>query len=188
MVQAIGLVHVRDQQVRTAVIVIITPGDTLAAAVVANAGRVGDVGERAIAVIAVELSAVARVGFFGLEFASDIKVDMPVAVEVGPGSGLGGDRIAQASDDRHIGEPAMSVVAQQRGPSGALPTAAQEQDVEVTVVVVVGVVTIQGPDLRIEAGAGGTVVEGAVAAVDEQGDSPASDQRSSKRRRVAHRR
>ena len=43
---------------------------------------------------------------------------MPVAVEVGPGGGLRGDRLAQAGGDRHVGEPAISFVAQQRGPSG----------------------------------------------------------------------
>ena len=53
-------------------------------------------------------------------------------------------------------------------PQGRLPGAAEEQDVEVAVVVEVGAGDVQGVDLLVQARAGRAVLEGAVAAVDEE--------------------
>src|SRR5262249_36900004 len=100
---------------------------------------------------------------------SDVQVHMPVAVVVSPGGGLRGDRVAEAGGDRDVDEPAVSLVTQQRGTARGFPPAPQQQDVQVAVVVVIGVVAIKGPDLRLEARAGGTVLERAVSEIDEQG-------------------
>ena len=56
----------------------------------------------------------------------------------------------------------------QREPHRVLPGAAQEQDVEVAVVVEIGAGDVEGVDLVGEAGRGRPILERAVAAVDEQ--------------------
>ncbi len=94
---------------------------------------------------------------------------MSVAVEVSPGGGLGSNGDAQPGGDRHVGEAAVALVAEQRRPSGRLPPSSQQQNVEIAIIVVVGVVAIQGPNLHIEPRSGGAILESAVATIDEKG-------------------
>ena len=75
--------------------------------------------------------------------AADEQVDQAVVVVVAPGGRLGRDRLGQPAGDRHVIEGAVSPVPQQRKPQRLLPAAAQQQHVQVAVVVEVGAGTFK---------------------------------------------
>ena len=60
------------------------------------------------------------------------------------------------------------LIPQEREPQRLLPAPAQQQDVEIAVVVEVGAGDVQRVDLVAEAGRGGPILERAVAPIDEQ--------------------
>ena len=100
--------------------------------------------------------------------AADEHVDQAVVVVVAPGGRLGRDRLGQAAGDRDVVEAAVPLVPQQREPQRRLPGAAQQQDVEIAVVVEIGAGDVQGVDLVAETGRGRPILERAVTTVDEQ--------------------
>ena len=57
-----GAFHVRDEQVEPAVVVVVAPGRPLRPSIVLDAGRGGDVDERAVSLVVIEPAVVPRVG------------------------------------------------------------------------------------------------------------------------------
>jgi hypothetical protein len=80
---------------------------------------------------------------------ADEQVQEPVVVDVGPDRRLRpGRRLRQAARHGDVGERPVAVVAQQRLPLRRFPAATQHQDVEMAVVVVVGLDDVQPAKLR----------------------------------------
>ena len=75
VVQPAGRVEVRDEEVEPAVAVVVAPGRPLGHALVDDAGRGGDVLERAVALVVVEPAAVGGVGRFAVVLAADEEVE-----------------------------------------------------------------------------------------------------------------
>ena len=138
VIQARRLAQVGDEEVGPAVVVVVAPGDPLAEPIVGHAGGGGDIDERAVAPIVVEPAPVATVRALGIELARDVEVDVAVVVVVGPAGRLRGDRLAEPGREGDVLESAAAI-AQQRHPPRDFPGASEHQDVELAVVVEVGV-------------------------------------------------
>ena len=110
-------------------------------------------------------------GCVGVELAGDVEVDVAVVVVIGPAGRLCGDRLAEAGRQGDVFEDAAAI-AQKRHPPRRFPGASQHQDVEIAVVVEVGVAGVQRQDLVGQAGLVRDVLEGAVAAVAQQQRPP----------------
>ena len=167
VIEPIAVGQVGDVEVGQAVVVVVAPGHSLAEPIVGHAGRDGDVLEGAVAAIVVEPAQVAKVGAAGVELAGDIEVDVAVVVVVGPAGRLRGDRLAEAGRQGDVLENAAAV-AQERHPPRHFPGASKHQDVEIAVVVEVGVAGVQRQDLVGQAGLVRDVLEGAVAAIAQE--------------------
>ena len=96
MVEPARLAHVRDEEVEPAVAVVVAPGRSLGAPLVGDAGRDGDVDERAVTAVVVEPAAVAGVArrrrrcAAGRQIlAADEEVDQAVVVIIAPRGRLG---------------------------------------------------------------------------------------------------
>ena len=84
----------------------------------------------------------------GLSLTGDEQVEPAVIIVIGPGRRIGIDRLQQAGFGSHVGEAAIAVIAQQRGPDRVRkPSAARDEDVEAAVVVVVGLIADQAAEL-----------------------------------------
>src|SRR5688572_3556645 len=139
-VKEVRAAEVRDIQIRPAVVVVVDGGDALVEAATVDAGRRGDVLERAVAVVAEQLRRPV--------FVADEQIEKAIVVDIGPGRGLrAGQHLRQSARDRHVGKGAVAVVAQQRLALRHLPPAAQHQNVEMAVVVVVGLQDVQAAEL-----------------------------------------
>ena len=105
-----------------------------------------DVLEGAVAAVAEQLRRTVLV--------ADEQIDEAVVVDVGPRRRLrAGGRAGQAARDRHVGERAVAVVAEQRLALRRLPPAAQHEHVLAAVVVVVGLQQVQPAELARQPGA-----------------------------------
>ena len=102
---------------------------------------------------------------------ADVEVDVAVVVVVGPGAGLRREeQLVDAGREGDVEEPAAALVAQQRAGLPAArrqPGAAQDEDVEIAVVVVVGLHHVEAADEPVEPGFLGAFGERAVAVVVE---------------------
>ena len=107
-----------------------------------------------------------------MAFATEVEIEQAVAVDVGPGGGLAGpEDVREAGFDRHVGEHAGAVVAQEAGAPGAVvvgPRAAGGEGVDVAVVVVVGDGEVQAARDGGHARSIGRIAEVAVAHGQEQ--------------------
>ena len=108
---------VGDVDVEVAVIVEVARRDALAVPVVADAGGVGDVRERAVTVVAIQLRrvvAAGRVRHLESRLVADEQIEIAVVIKVAPRGGLGrpGGR-RQARMACHVGERSVAVVAHQ---------------------------------------------------------------------------
>ena len=101
-----------------------------------------------------------------------VQVDKSVIIVVRPGTRLAGDRLDQACGGSDVLERAVATVAQQRRTLGPFPAASEQQEVEIAVVVVVGVGRVGGPDLVSQTGRLRQILEGAVSTVEEEPRSP----------------
>ena len=90
-----------------------------------------------------------------------------VIVVVTPARRFGRDRLGQAGSDRHVLEDPASLVPQQREPCWLFPGAAHQQNVEVAVVIKVGMGDIEDEDLVAQVRPGRAILEGTVTIVDE---------------------
>ena len=142
--------EVRGVEVRIAVVVVVAEDDALDVLADLDPGGRGDVGEPAVAVVAVELAGrvellprIRRVVGIGTVLVADVEVEVAVVVGVAPGGGLRRTTMLgqPARGEGDVGEPPGAVVAQQRPGVASRPPqpgAAQDVDVEVAVVVEVG--------------------------------------------------
>ncbi len=150
--------HVRRVEVGEAVVVVVAPRHALGEGVAGDAGADGDILEGAVAPVAIEPA--------GRQLVSDVDIDPAVVVVVGPGRRVGGEHaVGETGRPGHVGEHAGAVVAQQRVAHRDLPATAMDEQVEIAVVVVVGVAGVEAAQLRRQARGLGAVLEGAVAAV-----------------------
>lgn len=108
---------------------------------------------------------------FGVVFVADEEVEVAVVVEVGPGGGLGGAEGEEAGADGDVFKGAVAAVVEEREgvfAEAAPPGTAEDEEVGVAVVVVVGGDEIEAAEFVGEAGCGGAIGEGAVAVVVEE--------------------
>ena len=91
-------------------------------------GLLGDVGERAVAVVAQQLA------FAAIEAqARDVEIDETVVVVIAGGDGEGVDGFVEAGADRDIGESAVAVVVIET----AAAVRGSDRDIQIAVVVVI---------------------------------------------------
>ena len=161
--------EVGDEEIGIAVVVVVAPGDGLGEADVLDARLLRHLGEAAGAVVLEELR---RVEVLARRLGADVEVEVAVAVVVLEVGGLRRiDAIGEARGRGDVDEPPrgpIEVVAQERLPdlAGVVhPGAAQHQDVDVAVVVVVGVDQVETAELRGEAPLLRDVLEPALAVV-----------------------
>ena len=109
--------QVVEEQVGIAVVVVVDPGAALAEPLrlALHAGPGGDLLERAVAPVVIEA--------VGLALAGDEEVEPAVVVVVGPGGGVGIDRVEQAGFLGDVGEPA----ARRRCAAGSAASAMRSQ-------------------------------------------------------------
>ena len=100
-----------EEQVGITVVVVVDPGATLAElrGVALHARLGGDFLKRTVTLVAIET--------VGLPLAADEQVDPAVVVVIGPGRGVGIDRVHHPRLLGDVGKAAGAVVSQQRGPS-----------------------------------------------------------------------
>ena len=138
--QRVGATEVRHVEFRPAVVVDVSGRHALGVTGPVDAGARRDVLERAVALVQEQLG--------GAVLVADKQVHEPVVVDIGPHRRLrAGGRPGQAARLCDVGERAVAVVAQQRLALGDHPRAAQGEDVEAAVVVVVGLHDVQPAEL-----------------------------------------
>ncbi len=158
--------QVGDVQVRATVVVVVAPHGALDEADDGDPGLAGDVRERAVPVVVPQLARVRRLA--DRRFVSHEQVDPPVVVVVGPGAGL---RRMERQEPGLLGdivERPVAAVAQERVGEPALlaePRAAQDEHVEVAVVVVVRMHRVEPADDAGKAGRSAPILERPVPAV-----------------------
>ena len=176
VVQAARLAHVRDEEVEPAVAVVVAPGRALGATLVGDARRRGDVHERAVAAVVIEPATIAGVAGLrttGRRREGDThhrrtrrpvrrcrsRPRRPTRLRSAPPG-----RLATVTSSK----PPSPLLRKQREPERRFPGPAQQQDIEIAVVVEVGPGDVQGVDLVAETGRGRPILERAVAPVDVQ--------------------
>ena len=137
--------------------------------VLVNTGVGGHIGEGAVALVLKELAG----GYKGVGgFVADVEVEIAIEVVVAPGGGLGWVVVfPQAGCKGRVEEGAITRIPQQG--IGVLtvfaePSPAQDEQVEVAVVVVVGLDQVEPPQQPVEVGRLGLVRKGAVPPVVEK--------------------
>ena len=141
-------VQVVEEQVGIAVVVVVDPGAALAEAcrLALHAGLGGDLLERAVALVVIET--------VGLLLAADEQVEPAVVVVIGPGRGVGIDRVQQPGLLGDVGEAARRrcCASRRRPDRPGEPGPARDEDVQAAVVVVVGLIADQPAELVGHAG------------------------------------
>src|SRR5687767_776522 len=114
-------------------------------------------------------------------FVTDEQIQVAGEVEIGPAGRVGRMQRAEAGGERHVLEGSVSAVVQQRAGKHAAvaePGAAHDEDVLVSVVVVVGVPAVRTTDDSFEPGCVGTVDVSAPTVSDEEMDRMIESPRS----------
>jgi len=127
-------------------------------------------GERAVTIVSIQFAGVG-LAFAGGGFVADEEVEMAVVVVVEPSGRLRGIEAEEAGFLGDVGEGAVAVVAEERVGIAAHvgePGAAEDEDIDEAVVVVVGLDQVEPAGEAEEAGFGGALGEGGVAVVDEE--------------------
>lgn len=143
----ISPVHHRDVEVRPAVIVEVAPRRALHKPQVCQTAALSHLAEGAIVIIVEKLR---RMRIIRARLVPNKEVEPPITVEVRPRRRLRRVQGHQPRCLRHIVEGAIAVVAQQRhrvAPLLAPPSAAQNQNVRMSVIVVVRLYEIESSDL-----------------------------------------
>jgi hypothetical protein len=100
------------------------------------------------------------------QLVADEQIEPAVVVEIEPRHRMRRiDRAGEACLARHIGESAIAVVAQQRVAHRDLPAAAMDEEIEMAVVVVVGLRGVEAAQLRQQPRRLGAILERPVAVV-----------------------
>ena len=150
--------HVRRVEIGEPVVVVVAPRHALGEGIAGDTGSDRHVLERAVVLVAIEAAR--------RQLVADVEVDPAVVVVVGPRRRVRREHaVGEAGGLGHVGEYAVTVVAQQRVAHRNLPAAAVDEQVEIAVVVVVGVAGVQAAELGSEPGRLGAILEGAVALV-----------------------
>jgi hypothetical protein len=127
-VEEVRLARVGDKEVEVAVPVVVGPRTGVGVAVVADNVAFGDLGERAVAVVAEQAVVL-------LLLVGDEKIEVAVAVVIAPGAA---GRVVPLGRDRAVldrGERAVAVVAVEKV---LLPVPVGDEEIEMAVAVVVG--------------------------------------------------
>ena len=151
----------REVEVDPAVVVVVAPGGALDEAHLVQADRRGDLGERAVPVVAEQLAGMER----HARLVRDEQVDQPVVVEVAPAGARGRMEAEQARRLGHVLEGPVSTVPERRVrvlPRLPQPGTAHHVDVAPAVVVEVRVRHVEAAELSLQPSLGRAVPEGAV--------------------------
>ena len=165
-IEPVRILQIRNVQVGESVGVVVAPRDRFGEAVVGDTRVRGDVGERAVPVVAEKLR---RRRQRRARFVPHVEVQVTVVVEVGPPGGLGGEVFrAEAGVQCHIGKATAAEIAQQR--VGVLPVVlkprpARHKNIDVAIVVEVGLDHVQAAKQADKPRVLRTVGEGAVPVV-----------------------
>ena len=161
----VGRPVVAGVQVQIAVIIDVAPGDRLGEPAVNQISHRRNIGEPAPTVVVEQLQRTF--------FVADDQIQIPVVVVITPRGRLGRSiqpLAGQSAEVRDVGEGAVAVVPQQRIRLVAVlsePCPPHHKDVNIAVVVDVGVIKVQPAGDADQTGAVGSVIEGSVAPVEE---------------------
>src|SRR5579885_1384969 len=128
-----------DIEIGVTIVVVIGRGYRLSVSDKIGSGGMGDIPECAISIVQKEL--------VGAVFISDVQIQKAIIVDVGPHGGLSACGLLQPGLFGDVGEGSIPVIAKQRLPLREFPTAAEDQDIQITIVVVVGLKDIEPSEL-----------------------------------------
>src|SRR5580704_4624105 len=159
VIKRIVAVEIGDVEINIAVVIVIARNHAFGEGDAIDPGGMRDVFEGAVALVAIEMA--------GSILVAHEKIEIAVVINVGPNAGLRLQGQVKPAGCGHVGESAVAIVAQQRRTLGKFPGATQDEDVETSVIVVIGLDKVQTAKLVGEAGLRSVIGESSVAVVME---------------------